>query len=117
MRMFLAIVGAASIGCAAIADRAPPQAFTQSQLAKVEKEFDAYYQLHGTAPPRNKLAKDGWGRELIWTQDGEDGLRVESLGRDGKEGGVGDDSDLTLRWRPISREADSDNVQPNSSSF
>jgi len=37
---------------------------------------------------------DGWGRPLIYRQEGESAIVLLSLGRDRRPGGVGDDEDV-----------------------
>jgi general secretion pathway protein G len=41
-----------------------------------------------------KVPPDPWGRPYLY-EDGADGFRIRSLGGDGKEGGTGEDADLS----------------------
>ena len=61
-----------------------------------ECSFSSYENWNG--PYISKpLPKDPWGNDYVYTVPGENGLawKIMSLGKDGKEGGAGYDSDIT----------------------
>ena len=61
-----------------------------------ECSFPSYENWNG--PYISKpLPKDPWGNDYVYTVPGENGLawKIMSLGKDGKEGGAGYDSDIT----------------------
>jgi general secretion pathway protein G len=43
----------------------------------------------------NKVPKDAFGKELVYSVEGSE-FTLKSLGKDGKEGGTGVDTDITL---------------------
>ena len=60
-----------------------------------ECSFSSYENWNG--PYISKpLPKDPWGNDYVYTVPGENGLawKIMSLGKDGKEGGAGYDSDI-----------------------
>jgi hypothetical protein len=75
-----------------------------------------YYRKNGALPPGlgglpvkdgwPERATDAWGRELIYSVEGADRFTLSSLGRDGVEGGVGDDRDLRRTFRVVRGEAE-----------
>lgn len=73
---------------------------TSSQLQKVERALRGYYANHGVYPKSLNVLKmvtrDGWRRPLLYSlPDGKP--LIESLGSDGKRGGVGLDADVSNR--------------------
>lgn len=92
---------------------------TQTQMASIASALELYYLDNGSFPPAeaglsalsappagattwngpyikaaNEL-KDGWGNAYVYSVDGPAGASIQSLGRDGKQGGEGLDADLT----------------------
>ncbi len=82
------------------------QKVTRTELAKIGEAARIAHATRGRWPEsidelssgENPLiegdSRDAWGHELEW-EVLDDGVRITSLGRDGIEGGDGEDADLT----------------------
>lgn len=48
----------------------------------------------GPDPYLKKMPKDAWGRDYIYEYDGSNNYTLKSLGKDGREGGSGNEKDI-----------------------
>jgi general secretion pathway protein G len=82
----------------------------RAQIDSLEKALDQYRldkRRYPTAEEglaaiqpylKKQLPNDPWGRPYLYRQNGSNGdIEVISLGRDGKNGGSGEDADITSR--------------------
>lgn len=91
-----------------------PRAMTLTAMTETSVRIGLYYQRNkrlplnlSVLPVRNgymNRTADGWKRELIYTIDAGDGFSLGSLGRDGKNGGTGDNADICQQYRLINGE-------------
>jgi len=68
-------------------------------LVLVEKPADPIAAAKWKAPYLQKktIPMDGWGRPFVYKLDPTFGFEIKSLGADGKEGGEGENADLSNR--------------------
>lgn len=96
-------------GCQLFVDFIPPRDMTNTSIIETTVRIHMYMTANGEYPTnlsvlpiRNGYANrttDGWGRTLVYDVDDEGIISLESLGRDGKPGGEGDDADIIRRYR------------------
>ncbi len=90
-----------SFGCQQI----PPQALTYGSMLMIKRRVLRYAQAHNQLPKTfdelpvipgyNNEVNDAWGRPIQYLIDGSlQTVRLISYGRDGREGGVGEDTDM-----------------------
>jgi len=86
---------------------ATPRDMTITRMTVTALRIQGFVARHGRMPSSlselpaepNKDCEttDGWGRPLRWSYDAANAkFTIWSLGRDGKEGGTGDDEDIYL---------------------
>ena len=93
-------------GCAAVVTTIPSQASTDGRFAALERELTAFYETNGRFPAAlaelpvvkgdPSHATDGWGHAMTYRHESDGNVVVQSLGRDGAPGGVGDDADQQI---------------------
>ena len=99
-------------GCCSL-DVISDEEMTLTAMVETEVRMGMYLKQHGKLPETFKelpvregyvnRTDDGWGRPLIKNVDG-DGFSLTSLGRDGVEGGTGEDADIVRKYRIIKGE-------------
>jgi hypothetical protein len=94
------------LGCHlnSLVDVIPPYNLTISSMTETEVRIGMYLNEHGelpddfsVLPTRDHYANsttDGWGRPLMYAHTKNDSFTLTSLGRDGEQGGKGDDADI-----------------------
>lgn len=90
-------------------DRIPPKASTLSAMDETFVRVGLYAETNKSLPPSlNVLPKregylnrttDGWGRGLRYTVAGDGVITLQSLGKDGKPGGEGENADISRSYR------------------
>jgi type II secretion system (T2SS) protein G len=91
---------------ATLADGIPPESVTENRLSYTYVRIQNFWNQNGRVPKEpSELPdvedhdcemNDGWGHQFHWDSDGVSKVTVWSLGRDGKPGGVGEDTDLEV---------------------
>lgn len=104
----LLVLATASCRTASLVDTIPPRSYSATTLTITHDRIQKYWNAHGKAPAqpsdlpdepnRDCSLTDGWGRDLYWESDGENKVKVWSLGQDGQPGGEGEDADMTVEF-------------------
>jgi hypothetical protein len=90
------------------AETIPPDALTRTRMTVTEIRVRDYYAAKGTVPTsldvlpitnavRDNSITDGWGRLIQCRVEGTKVI-LTSLGRDGRPGGSGEDSDIVATF-------------------
>jgi hypothetical protein len=97
-----------------VAHEVPDDALTRNRMRVTQRRILAYYSSQGKPPSSladlpageknvDNNTKDAWGRAIDYEEvDGS--VVLESLGRDGKPGGAGQDQDIILVFNPADSE-------------
>lgn len=118
LRRLVPLFAVLAAGCATLVDTIPPETSTRSAMHDTFDRIDAYIKENGTTPrslsalpSRDRSANrttDAWGRELHYNVADDGTITLTSLGADGKAGGHGEDSDISMYRPPESPGSSSD---------
>ena len=85
-------------------DRIPPKSLTQTRMHVIKRRILQYARAHNQLPPDlaslppmsgfDTSIVDGWKRSLTYQTNSAGIVTLASLGRDGVQGGSGDDADI-----------------------
>lgn len=121
--LLMAFIGGAYLLLDSLVTRISPRNMTVSAMGETSYRIKMYVDLHGSLPSdfsilpvrsgyMNKTT-DYWGRTLTYAPT-ESRFTLTSLGRDGRDGGNGDDADIVRRYR-VEKGDVSEEYQPASS--
>jgi hypothetical protein len=91
-----------------LADVIPRTSLTMTRLEILRMAGEKFRRAAGTCPvsvsqlaeasPKRPQIVDGWGRPIVLRCDPQTGAILASLGADGKRGGHGEDSDISVSF-------------------
>lgn len=107
---FLIWLALACFGCASLVTVIPADAMTDTRITVTRVRIEMYAKEHGGLPASldplparqgyDNETTDGWGRPINYSR-GKDTFSLSSLGKDGLEGGSGDDADIVKTFRIV----------------
>lgn len=94
----------------AFVEEVPPEALTRTSMTVIEVRIRDYVAAHHRLPDnlsdlpklidnRSESIVDGWGRPIQYEEDGQT-VTLLSLGKDGRPGGAGLDTDIKATFIP-----------------
>lgn len=97
-----------------LVEEVPDDAVTRGRMRVTQRRILAYYSSQGKPPSSladlpageknvDNNTTDAWGRAIDY-EEVDDSVVLESLGRDGKPGGAGQDQDIILVFNPADSE-------------
>jgi len=110
----LLVVAVVWIAIIFVVHEVPADALTRTRMRVTQRRILAYYASYSKTPSSladlpagdksvDNNTADAWGRAIDYQVVG-DSVALESLGRDGKPGGVGQDQDIVLVFSPAGSE-------------